>query len=119
MWDVETEKEITSIIGHQNWVRSIMFSPDGKTLASASRDSTIKLWNVGTGKEITSLTGHQALVSSVAYSSDGKTLASASFDNTIKLWSLDLDDLLAQGCNYLSDYLATRDKLRQEICPSK
>jgi len=85
--------------------------------ASASDDNTIKLWNVTTGKEISTLTGHQSSVKSVAFSPDGKTLASVSSDKTIKLWSVDLDDLLARGCNYLKDYLATRDQLRKELCP--
>ncbi|MGB6298107.1 MAG: AAA-like domain-containing protein [Rivularia sp. (in: cyanobacteria)] len=70
-------------------------------------------------RERNQLEGHRDYVNSVVFSPDGKTLASASRDYTIKLWSLDLDDLLAQGCNYLNDYLATRDRLRQEICPSK
>ncbi|WDD32958.1 AAA-like domain-containing protein [Nostoc sp. UHCC 0926] len=74
--------------GHSEEVFSVVFSPDGKTLASASRDNTIKLWNLDTGKEITTLTGHSSWVNSVVFSPDGKTLASASRDNTIKLWNL-------------------------------
>ncbi len=68
-------------------VFSVVFSPDGKTLASASGDKTIKLWNRETGKEITTLRGHSSWVTSVVFSPDGKTLASASGDNTIKLWN--------------------------------
>ncbi|BDA69287.1 hypothetical protein CAL7716_034530 [Calothrix sp. PCC 7716] len=119
LWNLKTGKGISLLTGHQSGVSSVVFSPDGKTLASASSDNTIKLWNLKTEKEISLLTGHQGTVSSVVFSPDGKTLASANYDYTIKLWSLDLDDLLAQGCNYLNDYLATRDKLRQEICPNK
>jgi WD40 repeat protein len=74
--------------GHQNSVRSISFSPDGKTLASGSADKTIKLWELATGKEIKTLSGHQGGVNSVSFSPDGKTLASASGDKTIKLWEL-------------------------------
>ncbi|WP_206758265.1 AAA-like domain-containing protein [Nostoc sp. FACHB-190] len=119
LWNVSTRKEIASLNGHQDIVFSVAFSLDGKTLASASKDNTIKLWNIARAKEITSLTGHQNSVETIVFSPDGKTLASASADNTIKLWSLDLDDLLAQGCNYLQDYLATRDELRRQICPNK
>jgi WD40 repeat protein len=119
LWNLKTGKEITSLTGHQSEVTSVVFSPDGKTLASSSADKTIKLWNLGTEKEIASLTGHQSYLTSVVFSPDGKTLASSSADKGIKLWSLDLDDLLAQGCNHLKDYLATRDQLRQEICPNK
>ncbi|GAX43040.1 WD-40 repeat protein [Tolypothrix sp. NIES-4075] len=75
--------------GHNNSVNSVSFSPDGKTLASASDDSTIKLWNVDTGKEITTLHGHTQPIRSITFSPDGKTLASASVDSTIKLWNLD------------------------------
>ncbi|MBD1861499.1 MULTISPECIES: WD40 repeat domain-containing protein [Trichocoleus] len=72
---------------HNGSVYSVSFSPDGKTIASASDDNTIKLWNLQ-GQEIKSLKGHNGYVLSVSFSPDGKTIASASGDNTIKLWNL-------------------------------
>ncbi|MEH2403619.1 AAA-like domain-containing protein, partial [Nostoc sp.] len=82
-------REQNRLEGHRDSINSIVFSPDGKTLASASDDKTIKLWNLDTGKEITTLRGHSDSVISVVFSPDGKTLASASRDKTIKLWNLD------------------------------
>ncbi|MEG4218614.1 AAA-like domain-containing protein, partial [Microcoleus sp. Pol14C6] len=84
---VSEVKERNSLEGYSNSVFSVAFSPDGKTLASASGDNTIKLWNLQNQKNIKTLTGHSGLVRSVAFSSDGKTLASARDDNTIKLWN--------------------------------
>jgi len=86
LWDVQTGKQITTLNGHDHYVYSVSFSPDGQLLASASRDTTIKLWDVQTGKEITTLNGHDLSVTSISFSPDGQILASASWDNTIKLW---------------------------------
>ncbi|WP_375480438.1 AAA-like domain-containing protein, partial [uncultured Nostoc sp.] len=82
-------REQNRLEGHNKGVYSVVFSPDGKTLASASADNTIKLWNLNTGKKITTLTGHSKEINSIVFSPDGKTLASASGDKTIKLWNLD------------------------------
>ncbi|MEG4377126.1 MULTISPECIES: AAA-like domain-containing protein, partial [unclassified Microcoleus] len=82
-------KERNYLEGHSNSVRSVAFSPDGLTLASASSDHTIKLWHLQTQKPIATLTGHSNSVYSVVFSPDGKTLASGSEDNTIKLWNLE------------------------------
>ena len=73
---------------HKYRITSVVFSPDGKTLASGSRDKTIKLWDVATGKEKDRFSGHKDSVTSVAFSPDGKTLASGSEDKTIKLWDV-------------------------------
>ncbi len=57
---------------------SVAFSPDGKRLASASVDETVKVWDAATGQETLTLKGHTGRVISVAFSPDGKRLASAS-----------------------------------------
>ncbi|MFM6474924.1 MAG: WD40 repeat domain-containing protein, partial [Dolichospermum sp.] len=105
-----TEKTLQlqqTLIGHSDSVRSVAYSPDGQTLASGSKDSTIKLWNVNTGNLLQTLEGHSNWVTSVAYSPDGQTLASGSADNTIKLWNARTGNLLQTlGHSYSVNSLA-------------
>ncbi|ETS83080.1 hypothetical protein PFICI_04956 [Pestalotiopsis fici W106-1] len=82
---------------HGNWnpiqhilsgrsVNSIAFSPDGRQLASASADRTVRLWDTVTGKHLKTLERHEMAVQSVLFSPDGRQIATASFGDTIKLW---------------------------------
>ncbi|MFN6484478.1 caspase family protein [Nostoc sp. DedQUE02] len=79
-------QERNRLEGHSEAVYSVAFSPDGKTIASASLDKTVKVWDAATAKEITTFKGHSDAVYSVAFSPDGKTIASASLDKTVKVW---------------------------------
>ncbi|MEG4226017.1 AAA-like domain-containing protein [Microcoleus sp. N9_B2] len=81
-------REYNNLLGHQNWVTSVRWSPDGQILASGSADSTIILWSRD-GQKIATLKEHSKDVNSVSWNPDGQTLASGSGDKTIKLWSRD------------------------------
>ena len=85
--DYSAFKELRTLSGHGNYVLSVCFSPDGRTIASGSYDG-IKLWDVATGKELRTLSGHAASVKSVSFSPDGRTIASGSRDKTVKLWDV-------------------------------
>jgi WD40 repeat protein len=80
-------QERNRLESHSAVVYSVDFSPDGKIIATASGDHTVKLWSQN-GQLIKTLEGG-ANVYSVSFSPNGQLLASASADNTIKVWSLD------------------------------
>ena len=72
---------------HEDTVVALAYSPDGRTLASASLDETIRVWDVGSGKQAAdALMGHTNDVNSVVYSPNGQRIVSGSTDGTVRVW---------------------------------
>ncbi|MFN0216592.1 MAG: WD40 repeat domain-containing protein [Saprospiraceae bacterium] len=96
-------------------VQSVAFSPDGKLLASASEDGTVKLWQLPEATLVKTLAEHFDSIESVAFSSDGKMLVLASGDELISLWQMPeatlAKNLIGHSDDVFSVALSPDDKL--------
>ena len=81
-------------------VESVAFSPDGKVLASGSRDQTVKLWDSGSGELMRTFTRHSGGLDSIAFSPDGTILAISSSENAVDLYDASSGNLMRSlaGC---------------------
>lgn len=107
LWDPQTGAELKKLAGHNNFVMRLIFSPDGRLLASGSFDSTIKIWEVSSGRELRTITGHSGGISGLSFSPDGRFLVSGSDDGSARLWNFRTGELLATlaGLNGGKDWL--------------
>jgi WD40 repeat protein len=92
--DAKTNQLLRLLEGHPGVIFATAFSPDGKTIATGSRDRAINLWNAEKGTLLNTLVGHTGEVVSLAFTRDGSTLVSASKDDTVKVWNVAAGQLL-------------------------
>ena len=90
---VEATKRVLS--GHRHQVNSVVHSPDGRCLLTASHDQTARVWDAHTGKLLLELTGHKGPVWRARYSPDGRRIVTASFDHEVRLFDAEAGRLLA------------------------
>jgi len=79
---------LRTLTAHTKGVSHCAFSPDGRLLATASHDLSVRLWETATGRIVHILTGHTAAVSSCAFSPDSATLVTTGHDQTVRLWDV-------------------------------
>ncbi|TDL24956.1 dynein regulator [Rickenella mellea] len=107
LWDTTTSQLIRNLAGHDNWVRALVFHPNGKFLLSAGDDKMIRVWELSTGRCMKSVEAHSHFIPTMTWGratvggskvngANGtggeeekriNVLATGSVDQTIKIWT--------------------------------
>ncbi len=86
-------RERNRLEGHNDAVRSMNFSPNGKMIATASEDNTVRLWHIN-GRKMRKFTENNQVFRNIKFSPDNKIIAAISADNTIKIWGINGQELI-------------------------
>ena len=84
--DFRTCRLLVELRGHEGYIISAEFSPDGRRVATGSEDGTARIWNAQTGQMLAGPLQHKSMVFSAKFSSNGHWLVTASADATAQVW---------------------------------
>lgn len=120
LWNTDG-KLLKTIADSTAGLGAVAWSADSKLLAGGSTDGNVRVWRRD-GTLLQTFQGNRADVWSVSFSADRTTLASAGKDASVKLWSLEpakvesveLDKLVAVGCDWLEDYLRYNPRVESD-----
>ena len=91
---------VRTLAGHRDRLYDVQFDPDGKTLATASGDHTVRLWDVATGGVVHILRGPE--FNSLQFSPDGARLVAGGEDGTARMFALNVNELMATATGRLT-----------------
>ena len=91
LYDTKTGARILQLVDPtvekpDNYIRSVAFSPDGRSIATGSEDHHVRIWDLAFGKLRSRLEGHKSEIYSLAYTPDGDKLISGSGDKSAMIW---------------------------------
>ena len=86
--EVSDGRVVTNLLGHRNFVHSLVFNSDGSQLLTGGWDGELRTWDVATGQQLTQTTAHDTPILAVAFSPDGQKLASAGYDQLVRTFTL-------------------------------
>jgi WD40 repeat protein len=94
VWDIPSGRRLLELTGHAFRVFTANYSPDGRHIATASRDGTAQIWDAATGASLYVLAGHTAAIYNAVFTPDSRLLVTASGDSTLKVWEVESGQLL-------------------------
>ncbi|KAJ7387324.1 Positively regulates the of the minus-end directed microtubule motor protein dynein [Desmophyllum pertusum] len=86
MWDAGTGMCLMTLVGHDNWVRGVMFHPGGKYLISCSDDKTLRIWDYKNKRCAKTLAAHEHFATTLDFHKSAPFVLTGSVDMTIKVW---------------------------------
>ncbi len=101
--------QVGELAGSDSTVRAVAYSPDGRTIASASQDTVMRLWDVPGRQQLARLERHWNDLNAVDFDDSGDRVASASADGTVLVWDVVPDHALRTVCGLLD-----RDTMAQD-----
>jgi WD40 repeat protein len=94
IWDIKNDLSKNQFLpskvleGSEGYVLRVTYSEDGKTLASAGTDNTIRLWNTDDWKQTGNLQGHTQWIRALTFDESGRFLFSAGWDQELRIWDV-------------------------------
>jgi WD40 repeat protein len=89
LWDMQENRQIVRLTTHAAPVNDVAFAADGRTLATACNDGTVRLWDVGTGQQRQAFDWNIGPAGAVAFSHDGLTIAAGGEQGRVVIWDVD------------------------------